>query len=238
MQWNLRLAAAQRGIWRSSDLRRLLAEAGLEISAGKMSHLWSGRPISVRLDDLDIICAVLGCEPGDLLIRDPAAAKARPGGTGGRRGRRLGDPAVAAGRPVAAAGMTAAAWPVITCTACGTTGPGPPQGRIVQTLLCPRPAPGPAMRQLRARTPAPGRRAVRPLLPAVADPAGHLPGLRPTAPGLFRRPVRAVQAAGRRQVRGLPGLREAGRAAVVGPLPQLRREVPRGHRRPAGTAGT
>jgi DNA-binding Xre family transcriptional regulator len=75
MQWNLRLAAAQRGIWRSSDLRRLLAEAGLEISAGKMSHLWSGRPISIRLDDLDVICAVLGCEPGDLLVRDPAAAR-------------------------------------------------------------------------------------------------------------------------------------------------------------------
>ena len=74
MQWDLRLAAAQRGIWRSSDLRRLLAEAGLEISAGKMSHLWSGRPISIRLDDLDVICAVLGCEPGDLLVRDPAAA--------------------------------------------------------------------------------------------------------------------------------------------------------------------
>ena len=77
MDWNLRLAAAQRGIWRSSDLRRLLADAGLEISAGKMSHLWSGRPISVRLDDLDIICAVLGCDPGDLFVRDPAAA--RPG---------------------------------------------------------------------------------------------------------------------------------------------------------------
>jgi DNA-binding Xre family transcriptional regulator len=78
LEWNLRLAAAQRGIWRSSDLRRLLAEAGLEISAGKMSHLWSGRPISVRLDDLDIICAVLGCEPGELLVRDPAAGKAVP----------------------------------------------------------------------------------------------------------------------------------------------------------------
>jgi len=76
MDWNLRLAAAQRGIWRSSDLRRLLAEAGLEISAGKMSHLWSGRPISVRLDDLDVICAVLGCEPGDLLVRDPAVRPA------------------------------------------------------------------------------------------------------------------------------------------------------------------
>ena len=77
MQWNLRLAAAQRGIWRSSDLRRLLAEAGLEISAGKMSHLWSGRPISVRLDDLDIICAVLGCEVGELLVPEPVP-DARP----------------------------------------------------------------------------------------------------------------------------------------------------------------
>jgi len=71
MQWNLRMTAAQRGIWRSSDLRRLLAAAGLEISSGKMSYLWSGRPISVRLDDLDIICAVLDCDPGDLLIREP-----------------------------------------------------------------------------------------------------------------------------------------------------------------------
>jgi DNA-binding Xre family transcriptional regulator len=75
MQWNLRLAAAQRGIWRSSDLRRLLAGAGLEISVGKMSHLWSGQPVSIRLDDLDVVCAVLGCEPGDLLVRDPTAAE-------------------------------------------------------------------------------------------------------------------------------------------------------------------
>jgi putative transcriptional regulator len=75
MQWNLRLAAAQRGIWRSSDLRRLLAGAGLEISAGKMSHLWSGLPISIRLDDLDVICGVLGCELADLLVRDPEAAR-------------------------------------------------------------------------------------------------------------------------------------------------------------------
>ena len=82
--------------------------------------------------------------------------------------------------------MTAAAWPVITCTACGTTGPGRAQGRIVQTLLCPRLAAGPAVRQLRAGPPAPGRRAVRPLLPAVADPPGHLPRLRRTAPGLVR----------------------------------------------------
>jgi putative transcriptional regulator len=76
MQWNLRMVAAQRGIWRASDLRRLLGEAGLEISTGKMSHLWSGRPISVRLDDLEVICAVLDCDPGELLLRKTAAGAA------------------------------------------------------------------------------------------------------------------------------------------------------------------
>jgi DNA-binding Xre family transcriptional regulator len=68
MKWNLRLAAAQREIWMASDLKRLLAERGLVISAGKMSGLWSGQPVSLKLDDLDVICAVLGCEIGELLI--------------------------------------------------------------------------------------------------------------------------------------------------------------------------
>lgn len=71
MKWNLRLAAAQRDIWKASELQRLLAERGLVISAGKMSALWSGQPASVKLDDLDVICAVLGCEISDLLIPEP-----------------------------------------------------------------------------------------------------------------------------------------------------------------------
>jgi putative transcriptional regulator len=75
MQWNLRMVAAQRGVWRASDLRRLLAEAGLEISGGKMSYLWSGQPISVRLDDLEVICRVLDCDPGELLLREAATSK-------------------------------------------------------------------------------------------------------------------------------------------------------------------
>lgn len=104
MRWNLRMVAAQRGIWKAADLRRALAEAGLEISAGKMSHLWSSTPITVRLDDLDVICHVLSCEPGELLLPDPPAqaadelqAPAQGAGTGGssirpargRKGRAL-----------------------------------------------------------------------------------------------------------------------------------------------------
>lgn len=71
MRWNLRLAAANRGIWQASDLQRLLAERGMVISLGKMSHLWSGQPASIKLTDLEVICAVLGCEVGELLISEP-----------------------------------------------------------------------------------------------------------------------------------------------------------------------
>ncbi|WP_372447790.1 helix-turn-helix domain-containing protein [Pseudarthrobacter albicanus] len=71
------MKAAERGVWKSTELRRRLADAGLEISAGKMSALWTGTPTTIRLDDLDIVCDVLDCEPNDLLIREPAVVAAR-----------------------------------------------------------------------------------------------------------------------------------------------------------------
>ena len=74
MKWNLRLAAANRGIWKASELQRLLADRGLVISVGKMSGLWSGQPNTVKLDELDVICAVLGCDVGELLLPDPVGA--------------------------------------------------------------------------------------------------------------------------------------------------------------------
>ncbi|WP_380282455.1 helix-turn-helix domain-containing protein [Kitasatospora purpeofusca] len=64
-------ALGERDIWKASELQRMLADAGLVISAGKMSHLWSGRPLTVRLDDLDVICSVLQCTPADLLVPEP-----------------------------------------------------------------------------------------------------------------------------------------------------------------------
>lgn len=77
MRWNLRMKAAEAGIWKSTEMRRQLAAAGLEISAGKMSALWTGTPTTVRLDDLDVICSVLGCTPSDLLICEPDVVAAR-----------------------------------------------------------------------------------------------------------------------------------------------------------------
>src|SRR5258707_1294323 len=51
MRWNLRLAAANRGIWKASELQHLLADHGLVISAGKMSPLGAGPPAPRKLDD-------------------------------------------------------------------------------------------------------------------------------------------------------------------------------------------
>jgi len=71
MKWNLRLTAANRGIWTASELQRMLAAHGLPVSAGKMSGLWSGNPASVKLDELDVICVVLGCGIDELLLPEP-----------------------------------------------------------------------------------------------------------------------------------------------------------------------
>ncbi len=71
MKWNLRLAAAHRGIWTASEMQRMLAARGLTVSAGKMSGLWSGSPASVKLGELDVICAVLGCGVEELLLPEP-----------------------------------------------------------------------------------------------------------------------------------------------------------------------
>lgn len=74
MKWNLRWAAAKRDIWRPSDLLTAFQEAGFTPSLSKVAALWSGKPISVRLDDLDKICAALGCTIADLLEAEPLAS--------------------------------------------------------------------------------------------------------------------------------------------------------------------
>ena len=74
MKWNLRWAAARRDIWRPSDLLKAFEEVGFAPSLSKVAALWSGKPISVRLDDLDKMCAALGCTVADLLEAEPLTA--------------------------------------------------------------------------------------------------------------------------------------------------------------------
>lgn len=76
MRWNLRWAAAHRDIWRPSDLLVAFKAVGFEPSLSKVAALWSGKPVTLRLDDLDLICAALGCTVADLLEAEPLAEQA------------------------------------------------------------------------------------------------------------------------------------------------------------------
>ncbi|MFD9403467.1 helix-turn-helix domain-containing protein [Streptomyces sp. NPDC060011] len=78
MRWELRARAAEQGMTTSAQVRRRLAAAGLTVSAGKMSSLWSKTPLTVRLDDLDVLCAVLSCGPSALLVPEPPPAPPAP----------------------------------------------------------------------------------------------------------------------------------------------------------------
>ena len=92
MKWNLRWAAARRDIWRPADLLKAFGEVEFTPSLSKVAALWSGKPISVRLDDLDKICAALGCTVADLLEAEPLAdadggrQEQRAAGAGGQSG--------------------------------------------------------------------------------------------------------------------------------------------------------
>jgi DNA-binding Xre family transcriptional regulator len=71
VKWKLRWAAAQRDIWRPTQLLAEFAKVGFEPSLSKVAAMWSGKPVTVRLDDLDKICAALGCTVADLLEPEP-----------------------------------------------------------------------------------------------------------------------------------------------------------------------
>ena len=71
MKWNLRMVAAQRDIWRPTQLQKAFEQVGFHPSLSKVAALWSNAPLTVRLDDLDKICAALDCTVADLLQPEP-----------------------------------------------------------------------------------------------------------------------------------------------------------------------
>ena len=74
MKWNLRWVAAKRDIWRPTQLLAAFEQVGFTPSLSKVAALWSNKPITVRLDDLDMICTALGCTVADLMEAEPVAS--------------------------------------------------------------------------------------------------------------------------------------------------------------------
>jgi DNA-binding Xre family transcriptional regulator len=75
------MVAAQRDLWRPTEVLAAFQQVGFNPSLSKVAAMWGGTPVTVRLDDLDKICAALDCTVGDLLQAEPLdAAAAAPQG--------------------------------------------------------------------------------------------------------------------------------------------------------------
>ncbi|MGA8943531.1 MAG: helix-turn-helix transcriptional regulator [Thermoactinomyces sp.] len=70
--WMLRQVMAQRGIWKGTELSRLLEEkAGYHLSAPSISALLNGQPKQMKTATLDALCTALECTPNDLWVYIP-----------------------------------------------------------------------------------------------------------------------------------------------------------------------
>ena len=96
--WRLREVMAVHGIWKTTELRPLLAERGVELSAAQVYRLATGTPERLSLATLAALCDIFDCTPADLIetsaVAGAPATKATPGRPVARRPRRariLGD---------------------------------------------------------------------------------------------------------------------------------------------------
>jgi hypothetical protein len=74
-----------------SNSRRVPGFAGDCLLTRSGLDQWSGQPNAVRLDELDVICAVLGCR-GELLLPEPETAP-QPEPAGGGQAPAVAEPA-------------------------------------------------------------------------------------------------------------------------------------------------
>ncbi len=90
--WRLREVMAAHGIWKTTELRPLLAERGVELSAAQVYRLAAGTPERLALATLAALCDIFDCTPADLIETTVSAgapaAKAATGRPVARRPRR------------------------------------------------------------------------------------------------------------------------------------------------------
>jgi len=97
-RWRLREVMAAHGIWKTTELRPLLGERGVELSAAQVYRLATGTPERLSLATLAALCDIFDCTPADLIETTAVAGApprtATPGRPAARRPRRariLGD---------------------------------------------------------------------------------------------------------------------------------------------------
>jgi len=91
-RWRLREVMAAHGIWKTTELKPLLAERGIVLSAAQVYRLATGTPERLSLATLAALCDIFDCTPADLIgtsaVAGTPAPKANTGRPVARRPRR------------------------------------------------------------------------------------------------------------------------------------------------------
>ena len=74
--WRLREVMAAHELWQTTELKPLLAERGVELSAAQVYRLAAGTPERLSLITLAALCDIFDCTPSDLI--ETTAAVGRP----------------------------------------------------------------------------------------------------------------------------------------------------------------
>lgn len=82
--WRLREVMATHGIWKTTELRPLLAERGVELSSAQVYRLATGTPERLSLATLAALCDIFDCTPADLIETSAAAGTPATKATTGR----------------------------------------------------------------------------------------------------------------------------------------------------------
>lgn len=75
-KWRLKEKMAERGIWRCTDLAKLLNAHGIEISSAMVTLIVDKMPERINSKVLDALCDILECTPSDILIHIPSGKNA------------------------------------------------------------------------------------------------------------------------------------------------------------------
>ena len=73
LSWRLRVMMAERNITTATELHRMLAKSGFQITSSQLTRVIKDRPDRISTDLLDHLLQILNCDIGDLLRSDPVS---------------------------------------------------------------------------------------------------------------------------------------------------------------------
>ena len=67
IHWKLKILVSSKGIYRAKDLQRKITEkTGVVISLQNICNLLKGKPATIKLKTIEIICTALDCDMSDI----------------------------------------------------------------------------------------------------------------------------------------------------------------------------